>query len=129
MKRWFIAAAVLIGLNAGFSARAEETKRDMGKYLEQLQLKLDHTAQRINQPTANGSSVVGLRGSKQEPMSKQLYWKGKRGNAPVAAEEVKALRAAVDQAVAGRRPEAIAALKSFEQKYPRSGLLPDARDM
>src|SRR6202044_1744615 len=90
-------------------------------YLDQLQIKLDHMAQRANQPSAAGSAVVGLRGSKQEPLSKQLYWKGKTGPVPVTTEEVALFRGAVDLAKAGKKEEAIARLKSFMDTYPQSG--------
>jgi TolA-binding protein len=102
--------------------------QDLSAYLDQLQLKLDHTAQRANQPNSSGSSVVGLRGSKQEPVSKQLYWKGKSGPTPVTPEEVKMFRSAIEQAKAGQKDTAIATLKSFAEKYPKSGLLGDAKD-
>src|SRR6185503_2925939 len=42
---------------------AEDAKPDATHYLNQLQVKLDHAAQRANQPSDNGSSVIGLRGS------------------------------------------------------------------
>ena len=93
-----------------------------------LQVKLEHTAQRANQPGSSGSSVVGLRGSKQEPISKQLYWKGKTGATPVSPEEVKMFRTAIEQAQAGQKTEATVALKSFVDKYPKSGLKGDAED-
>lgn len=102
--------------------------RDLAAYLDELQLKLEHTAQRANQPSAAGSSVVGLRGSKEEPISKQLYWKGKVENTPVTPEEVKMFRTAVEQARAGKKDEAAASLKSFLDQYPKSGLRGDAED-
>ena len=96
--------------------------------MDQLQTKLDHTAQRANQPSSNGSNVIGLRGSKQEPLSKQLYWKGKTGNQPVSLDEVKMFRTAIDAAQAGKKDEAATSLKSFVEKYPQSGLKGDAED-
>jgi TolA-binding protein len=131
LKKWntIVSAAVLcIGL-AG-RVRADDKKADvsLAQYLEQLQTKLDHTARRVNQPNAEGSSVVGLRGSKQEAPSKQLYWKGKKGKEAVSPEEVKAFRAAVDQARAGKNADAITSLKTFQDTYPKSALLPDVND-
>jgi len=110
--------------------RAEETAPppDANRYLEQLQAKLEHTAQRMNQPGAGGSSVVGLRGSKQEPLSKQLYWKGKKGNVPVTPDEIKMFRTAVDEARVGQKTDAIATLKTFQEKFPKSALKPDAQE-
>jgi len=128
MKR---AILILLGvLMSGQISLAEDPKTapDLAAYLEQLQVKLDHAAQRANQPSSTGSSVVGLRGSKQEPVSKQLYWKGKPINAPVSPDEVKMFRTAVEQAQAGKTAEATVTLKSFEEKYPQSGLKSDADD-
>ena len=128
MKRFSL---LLVGLLAlGSWGRAEEAKPalDLAAYLEQMQVKLEHTAQRANQPSSSGSSVVGLRGSKQESASKQLYWKGKTGPAPVAPEEVKMFRTAIEQAKAGQKAEAVATLNNFMEKYPKSGLIGDAND-
>jgi TolA-binding protein len=110
--------------------RAEDKKPEptTAQYLEQLQVKLDHTAQRVNQPNAEGTSVVGLRGAKQEAASKQLYWKGKKGKTAVTPDEIKAFRAAVEQARAGKEAEAVTALKTFQEKYPKSALLPDVNE-
>ena len=128
MKRFTI---LLVGFLAlGSWGRTEDAKpaQDLASYLEKMQVKLEHTAQRANQPSSSGSSVVGLRGSKQESASKQLYWKGKTGAAPVTPEEVKMFRTALEQAKAGQKEVAIATLKSFMEKYPKSGLLEDADD-
>ena len=110
--------------------QADEGKpvQDLSAYLDQLQVKLEHTAQRTNQPNSSGSSVVGLRGSKQEPISKQLYWKGKTGAAPVTPDEVKMFRTAIEQAKAGQKDQAVTTLNSFVEKYPKSGLVGDAKD-
>lgn len=122
--------ALMLTLSPISTARAEEAKTgsDLSHYLEQLQVKLEHAAERANQPTASGgSSVVGLRGSKQEPLSRQLYWKGKKIAAPLTPDEVKLMRQAVEQARAGHPAEAVSILQAFEQKYPQSALLPDAQ--
>src|SRR5947209_6407359 len=108
-----LSAVSVFALSMGMSrvVRAEEKKEmTRAQYLQELQLKLDHAAHRANQPNAEGSTVAGLRGSKQESGSKQLYWKGKEGRTPVAPEEIKAFRAAVEQARAGKDAEAQAAL-------------------
>jgi TolA-binding protein len=130
-KKLSVVVSVCLALG-GLSAlsNAEDKKPDetLAQYLEHLQTKLDHTAQRINQPNAEGSSVVGLRGAKQESASKQLYWKGKKGKTPVTPEEVKAYRVAIDQARAGKNAEAVSALKDFQTKYPKSALLPDINE-
>jgi TolA-binding protein len=126
MKR--LGMSLIIFLLAA-SVRAEDkATQDLPSYLEQLQVKLDHTAQRANQPTSEGSSVIGLRGSKQEPISKQLYWKGKAGPTPVTPEEVKMLRTAIEEAQAGQKDQAQEMLKSFIEKYPKSALKEDAQD-
>jgi TolA-binding protein len=126
---WGLGLSAIV-MNLSVVTRAEEKKSDqsIGQYLEELQTKLDHTARRANQPTAEGSSVVGLRGTKQEAASKQLYWKGKKGKVPVTTDEVKDFRSAVEQAQAGKTAEATASLKTFEEKYPKSPLLPDVQE-
>lgn len=128
MKIKTLAVVVFVFAATGAWAQDKSAVKDTKKYLEQLQLKLEHTARRANQPTATGSSVVGLRGTKQEPMSKQLYWKGKQGPAPVTPEEVRSFRSAIEQAQAGQIAEAISALKAFQEKYPNSSLAGEARE-
>jgi TolA-binding protein len=118
---------VLSLLTLALFVHAEETK-DVKAYLEQLQMKLDHAAQRANQPTSGTSNTVGVRGAPQQPMSKQLYWKGKKGAATPAPEEIRQFRAAIEQARAGQTAEAVAALKLFTEKYPKSPLLADAQE-
>jgi TolA-binding protein len=129
-KKFVVLSAWLVLAGLSSAARAEEKKPEQsaGQYLEELQTKLDHAARRANQPTAEGSSVVGLRGSKQEAASKQLYWKGKKGKTAVTPEEVKEVRDAVELARAGKSSEAVASLKAFEEKYPKSALLPDVQE-
>jgi TolA-binding protein len=114
---------VALGFMAG-SVGAE----DLAAKLEQLQVKLEHTAQRVNQPSAGSSNVMGVRGAKQEPLSRQLYWKGKTTSAPVTPEEVKVFRTAIEEARVEKKAQAIATLKSFLEKYPKSGLRGDAED-
>src|SRR6266851_5535928 len=98
MKRaTLVLVSVMALCNLGWTAEPMPVQT-LSAYLEQLQVKLEHTAQRANQPTSTGTEVVGLRGSKQEPISKQLYWKGKSGNIPVTPDEVKMFRTAIEQA-------------------------------
>ena len=113
---------------AGAEEATPKPAPELSNYLNQLQLKLDHAAQRANQPNASGSSVIGLRGSKQEPISKQLYWKGRAGNTPISPEEVKTFRTAIEEAQAGQTEKAAAGLQAFLAKYPKSGLKEDAED-
>jgi TolA-binding protein len=118
-----VALSALFAFKASY---AEEKKPETtAQYLERLQTRLDHAARRGNQPTSEGSSVVGLRGSKQEASNKQLYWKGKKGKVAVAPEELRSYRAAVEEARGGKNTEAIASLKAFQEKYPNSALRPD----
>ncbi len=130
IQRSVLWSLCLIVMSAWICAHAEEKKSDptLAQYLEQLQIQLDHTARRVNQPNTEGSSVVGLRGAKQESASKQLYWKGKKGKENVTPDEVKAFRAAVDQARTGKNTEAIASLKAFQEKYPKSALIPEVQE-
>jgi hypothetical protein len=122
--------AVCLWMGALGISRGEEKKNpeSLGEFLERIQVKLDHTAQRVNQPNKGGSSVVGLRGSKKENTSQQLYWKGKNKPAEATPEEVKMFRNAVEEARAGRKAEAISLLNNFQAKYPQSALLADVKE-
>ncbi len=126
---------IWIGLLVTFSgftplAHAEEKKPEQttAQYLEEMQTRLDHAARRANKPTSEGSSVVGLRGAAQESASKQLYWKGRQGTEVVTPDEVKLFRSAIEQARVGKTAEATTSLKSFQEKYPKSALLPDVNE-
>lgn len=127
MKIWnAVAIAFVVGSSLAFAEDAK--KATSSTYLENLQTKLEHVARRANQPTSTGSSVAGLRGSKQAPMSQQLYWKGKVTESPVSIEEVKDFRGAVEEARAGKVDVAVQNLKAFLDKYPKSGLKPDVEE-
>jgi TolA-binding protein len=134
MKRWsLLFIGVAFAVNGGWCQESPATPaaapaKDTPHYLKELQVKLEHAAKRANQPTATGSNVIGVRGSKQEPLSKQLYWKGKAAPPAVTPDEVKVFRSAVEQAQAGRTDEAVTALNAFIQQYPNSSLLPDAKE-
>ncbi len=128
MKRSILFIVSLLALGTLSGADEAKPAKDLASYLKDLDVKLEHTAQRVNQPSSTGSSVVGLRGSKQEPLSKQLYWKGKKGPAPVTPDEVKMFRVAIEKAKAGQKAEASTDLKSFLEKYPQSALKADAED-
>jgi hypothetical protein len=128
MKRFIVFIVALLACVSFLRAEEPKPAADLAAYLAQLQVKLEHTAQRANQPTSGGTSVVGLRGSKQEPLSKQLYWKGKAGNTPVTPEEIKLFRTAIEEAQAGNNDQATTTLKSLIEKYPKSGLKSDAEE-
>ena len=128
MKKFLAILALLTSCAAVVRADDAPPVKTLAEHLEELQIKLDHQARRVNQPTSTGSNVVGLRGSKQEPLSKQLYWKGKSTAAEISPEEVRLFRGAVEQARAGQTSEALTALRSFEEKFPKSALLPEVRE-
>jgi TolA-binding protein len=130
-KKFFMLLLMMTGLSwmASLScAESHAANEGLNQYLQTLQVKLGHAAQRANQPSAEGSNVVGIRGSKQEPAAKQLYWKGKTGKVAVSPDEITLFRSGVDQAAAGKKEDAIATLNSFEQKYPKSPLMPDVQE-
>ncbi len=111
---------LLIALLAGTGFAAPDA-------LEQLRIKLDHMAQRSNQPgAAGGTNVVGVRGTRKGKNTNDLYWKGRRKANAATPAEIKWLRAAVEDAHAGKKSEAITSLKAFKEKYPKSPLLADA---
>jgi|GEM_PF-2276542 len=103
----------------------DQTPTDLKAYLDQLQIKVDHAAQRSNQPASGGASVVGLRGAPQTSAAAPLYWKGKEKPMKVSADELKVFRSALVQAQAGQKKEAAASLQSFQSTYPHSALAPD----
>jgi TolA-binding protein len=119
---------LLLSLMSVLGFAADSAAVDVKTYLDQLQVKLDHAAQRMNEPTAGGSSVMGLRGAKQTGGAAPLYWKGKETKAPVTPDEIKLFRAAVEQARAGQKTDAVATLKTFEITYPQSALKPDVEE-
>ena len=123
-----IFSALVAGLSLNLSADDKKPAQTTAQYLEDLQTRLDHAAQRANKPSSEGSSVVGLRGSAQESASKQLYWKGRKGKEVVSTDEVKDFRAAVEQARAGKNSDAILSLKAFQGKYPKSAFNPDVEE-
>ena len=123
--KYLVAVSILLSVSGSLFAEEPKAASEVSAYLEQLQVKLEHTARRVNQPTSSGSSVVGLRGSKQESSATTLYWKGKTTAEPVSTDEVKLFRSAVEQARAGQKTQAVAALQSFKEKYPKSALMPD----
>lgn len=123
-----LSAALLLAFLTARAAETESEAQAREVYLEALQLKLDHAARRANQPDAGSSSVIGLRGSRQEPLSKQLYWKGKPGSRSASPQEIREFRAAVEQARSGQVAIAIGALRAFLQKHPASPLATDVED-
>jgi len=127
-RRLMMIGMFITAICAGYLTMAFAEAAPAKTYLEQLQIKLDHAARRANQPTSGSANVIGLRGSKQEPLSKQLYWKGKTGPEPVSPEEIKEFRTAVEKANAGKTDEAVPALNAFVEKYPKSPLKPDAEE-
>lgn len=120
-KMWVVMMLCGSIASAAEPTLSAETKRA----LDQLQVKLDHAAQRANQPTAGRSHVVGLRGAKQTS-AKQLYWKEASPPPTASPEEVKALRDALALAQTGDRSKAVTALTDFKTKYTQSALRPDA---
>lgn len=116
----------LLSLVSALAFAADPPPSDVTAYLDQLQVKLDHAAQRAHQPSAaGGSSVAGLRGAAQTSGPAPLYWKGKDPLTRPTPEEITLFRNAVTQAQTGKKMEAIATLKTFQTKYPKSPLRPD----
>lgn len=130
MNKGFGLGVVIGVLSVVSGVRADEKKESpsLAQYLEQMQLRLDHAARRVNKPTAESSSVVGLRGAAQEPASKQLYWKGRQGAETVSPDEIKTFRSAIEEARTGKISEAAASLKAFQEKYPKSALNPEVQE-
>jgi hypothetical protein len=120
-------AVVFFSVLSVFGFAADPATVDVKTYLDQLQVTLDHAAQRLNQPTAGGTSVTGLRGSQQTGGAAPLYWKG-NDKKVVTPDEIKLFRSAVEEARAGQKIDAVATLKIFETTYPQSALKPDVEE-
>ena len=127
IARYALILTLLTSLRGAWAAEAPAST-DVARYLEDLQVKIEHSAQRANQPTSSGTSVIALRGSKQIPISKQLYWKGKDGGAVLSPDEIKPFRQAIAEAREGKTETAVASLKAFIDHYPKSPLIPDAQE-
>lgn len=76
----------------------------------------------------NAAVVAAVRGAEQKTVdSKKPYFKKAASTAARSESERAEFEKAVDQAMAGKVPEAIAALESFEKAHPKSGFLPDVK--
>ena len=122
MKRGML---VLIGSLCALPLYAAQPEPTLSDYLDGLQKKLDHAAQRANQPSASGSAVMGLRGSKVDANASPLYWKTAAGAAPASIDELKRFREAIILARQNKKDEAISELQAFRVNYHKSVLIPD----
>lgn len=115
-----LALAALLCLAAVLPLSAERGFKD---WLKDLEARIRRTESRRNSQIA---AVASVRGAKQDDAAK-LYWKGRRGNRSVTAEELDAFKGAVRLAKDGKTAEAKAALEAFVAKYPGGALEEDAK--
>ena len=125
MKRGMLVLIASLCALPLYAAQPEPTLND---YLDGLQKKLDHAAQRANQPSSSGSAVMGLRGSKVDANASPLYWKTTSGSPAVSVEEIKRFRGAVSLARQNKNDEAVSQLQAFRVDYPKSALIPDVEE-
>jgi len=106
---------IFLALTIPFTASAEKDK-----WWTELKTKIE----KLTLAPAELTTVVGgVRGAKQKS-DNDLYWK--KGNI-LPAPELEDFNAALDLAMAGKNPEAIAKFEEFLNKYSSSALASDAR--
>jgi TolA-binding protein len=115
--------AIILGLVLFCATATAEDKKDTGFWGE-LRSKVEGLAPK--KKTAEITAVGGVRGAK-DSTTEGLYWKGEDKKIEIADDEMTAFRAALEEAVAGKRDEAAAKFDRFAQVYPKSILKDDAR--
>jgi TolA-binding protein len=118
MKRHLFAIALFLAAGGAWAG-----ERSLKDWLKDLDMRLRHTEDRHKRLVAAAS----VRGAKQEDDGKKLYWKGRKENRPVTAEELDAFKTSVALAKDGKTAEAQAGLESFLAKFPSSPMADDAK--
>lgn len=118
MKKLLLALALLLPLSA---VAGERSFKD---WLKDLDARIRQTEKKRAGALTAAASV---RGDKQSD-AKEIYWKGRKGQRPVTAEELDSFKAAVALAQEGKNAEAKKGLEDFTAKYPESALAPDAKE-
>lgn len=112
--------AILIETPETQSQERKPVSNTLLTWLKKLKDRAARTQAKHNQLVA----VAAVRGSETKD-APPLYWKGKKGDAPISAEELKAFEEAVDAAMAND-PASESKLESFVASYPKSPLLAEA---
>ena len=113
-------------LCSAVSLAQEQPKKGPGiaEWLKSLQQKIEQIVPKKTVPLSTG--VAGVRGAKEDSRV-NLYWKGKKGEEPVAEEEMEKFKEALDLAGKGDEPGAVHGFEEFMKLYPDSSLIPDAK--
>lgn len=122
--RKIIGLIVMAGLCLSVASAQEKKESGLSGWLKDLQKKIEQVVPKKSIPMTTG--VAGVRGAKEESQAK-LYWKGKKGEAPITEEELKRFKAAVETVSKGNAEAAIKGLDEFMKQYPDSALIPDAK--
>ncbi len=116
---------VLLGL-CTLAVAEEAVKKDSGfsAWLKSMQQKVSQLAPKKSVPMTTG--VAGVRGAKEDSHVR-LYWKGKKGDEAVSAEELAEFKEGLDRAEKGDMQGAIHEFDEFLKIHPDSALVPDVK--
>jgi len=121
------ALVVILILCLSAVATAEEQGKKEGGFADWLKSIQRKISQIVPKKTVNMSTgVAGVRGAKEDSVAR-LYWKGKKGAAPVSEEELKEFKEGLDRAESGDKAGAIHEFEEFMKLYPDSALIPDVK--
>lgn len=115
---------VMIGVCCPLVQAQEQKGSALAEWLKGLQQRIALIAPKKTLPQS--TMVAGVRGAKEGAPAK-LYWKGKKGEAPVTEQELAELRKGLDLAAQGDNAGAVRELEGFLKQYPDSALVPDAK--
>jgi hypothetical protein len=126
MKKVFL-IMMIVSLCSGVAMAQEQDKKSgsgIAEWLKGLQNKIARLVPKKTVPMSTG--VAGVRGAKEDAQVK-LYWKGKKGDEAVTAEEMTKFKTGVDLAEKGDKEGSLKQLEEFMKQYPDSALIPDAK--
>ena len=115
---------VMIGVCCPLVQAQEQKGSALAEWLKGLQQRIALIAPKKTLPQS--TMVAGVRGAKEGAPAK-LYWKGKKGEAPVTEQELADLRKGLDLAAMRDNAGAARELEGFLKQYPDSALVPDAK--
>ncbi len=121
MKR-LLTAVFVVFLIAGVSVAVEK-----GSFWSTLLKKVNKLVSHSSQGETQ-TSVIGVRGTKEDTDSDSLYWKGKAEPATgtYTEAEIETFKSAIFLAEQGQDERAIQAFTRFQKEYPDSRLCCDA---
>jgi len=103
---------------------AEDVKKERG-FWDNLLKKVMHIIPRKRATDMTTTAVAGIRGAEGESAGK-LYWKGKKEELVVSAEELEKFNNSLTLAMDGKNEESLKSFEEFLATYPESQLRGDA---